>query len=112
VLIVDNTKIGSKLAALPEMLKISYGIDLLFLPSHSPFLNPMEYAFNDIKSAASKSTFYNCDQLINSIQQHISSLTPEKIGSYITTAHYHQQVLNKSPFAGKILSPNLTEDGM
>jgi len=48
VVILDNAKIhhAETLEGIWDLAKQAYGIDKLFLSPYSPFLNPIEYAFN------------------------------------------------------------------
>jgi len=52
LLILDNAKIHhtERLDKVWKMLKDTYNIDHVFLLPYSPFINPIEYTFNDLKS--------------------------------------------------------------
>ena len=61
VLILDNEKIhhAESLTPLWNMLKTTFGIEVFYLPPYSPFLNPIEFAFNDLKMAVKSEQFRN-----------------------------------------------------
>jgi transposase len=110
VLILDNAKIhhSERLTATWAMLKATYGIDRLYLPPYSPFLNPIEYAFNALKTEVKSCTFRDKGQLIEAIEQKIPSITPEKANKFFrkSVAYWNQCALGL-PFHGKPLEPDL-----
>jgi transposase len=61
-----------------HLLRQTYGIEHIFLPSYSPFLNPIEYAFNDLKAAVKQQVFYNRGELLRTIEEEIKNITAEK----------------------------------
>jgi transposase len=52
------------------------GADLVFLPSYSPDLNPIEEAFSKIKGFLRKAGVRTKDRLIEAIAQALSAVTP------------------------------------
>jgi len=88
------------------MLHQTYGIDHIFLRPYSPFLNPIEYAFNDLKAAVKQQSFYNRGELLRIIEEEIKNITVEKSQAFANkTLEYHEQVLIGLPFQGKPLQP-------
>jgi len=89
------------------MLHQTFGIEHLFLPPYSPFLNPIEYAFNDLKSAIKQRPFSNRGELLQVIHQEIKNITAEKAESFFgKSIQYHDQVLLGLPLQGKPLQPS------
>lgn len=66
VIILDNCKIhhADILTETWKLLKMSYGIDYLFLPPYSPFLNPIEYSFNTLKKAVKQEDFFTIEEIL------------------------------------------------
>jgi len=88
------------------MLHQTFGIEYLFLRPYSPFLNPIEYAFNDLKSTIKQRPFSNRGELLQLIHQEIKNITIEKAESFFSKSmQYHDQVLLGLPFQGKPLQP-------
>ena len=86
----------------------TYGIDKLFLPPYSPFLNPIEYAFNTLKVFVRKETFRNRGELIEVIKEKINLITPQMAKGYFNQASkYYSQCALGLPFAGKPLEPEI-----
>jgi transposase len=108
VLILDNAKIhhAERLDSTWTMLKETYAIDHLFLPPYSPFLNPIEYAFNVWKNAVRSAEFYNRGDLARVIDEKVSVITPENAEEFFKkTIEYHPQAALGLPFTGKPLEP-------
>jgi transposase len=113
VLILDNAKIhhAETLQPLWQMLRQTYGIEHIFLPPYSPFLNPIEYAFDFIKTLVKSSEFYNRGELTRVILQKIQAITPEKAeGFFMKSQQYYPQCQLGFPFQGTPLSPDLIVD--
>ena len=66
------------------MAKQTYGIEHLFLPPYSPFLNPIEYAFNALKQAVQAETFHDRGELIQIIKEKIPTITEEMATNFFT----------------------------
>jgi transposase len=110
VIILDNAKIhhADILTSTWAMLQATYGISHLFLSPYSPFLNPIEYAFNMLKNDVRESHFRNRGELIESIKECIPHITPTQAHGFFKKAvEYHPQVLLGVPFRGKPLDPEL-----
>jgi len=110
VLIMDNCKIhhAEVVEGMLQMIKRSNGIDVVFLPPYSPFLNPIEYAFNFLKNHIAATDFRNRGELIDRIGEALSLVTPDMAANFIQhSASYFEQVLLKLPFSGKPLEPHL-----
>src|SRR5262249_54826120 len=110
-LILDNCKIhhATLLEEMWKMLKNTYGIEHLFLPTYSPFLNPIEPSFNALKTTVRNAEFYNRGDLIRAIEQGISStITAENVKKWFEhCVQFYQQCALGLPFTGKILAPDL-----
>lgn len=110
VLIIDNARIhhAETLGTVFSLLHSSLGIDVVYLPPYSPFLNPIEYAFNDLKAQVKQCEFYNRGELVRAINQKIPNITPEKAERFYHKAlQYWPQAAMKFPFRGKPLDPEL-----
>jgi transposase len=67
------------------------GADVLFLPSYSPDLNPIEEAFSKIKSIVRKAAARTREALVEAIALAISALTLEDVAGWFTHCGYHPQ---------------------
>jgi len=110
VLVLDNCKIhhAELLQETWKMLQITYGIDHLFLPAYSPFLNPIELSFNALKISVKNGEFYNRGDLLQVIERSIvSTITPENSTQWFAhCTKFYQQCALGLPFSGKILCPD------
>jgi transposase len=114
VIILDNCKIhhSDNLDSTWWMAKTTYGIDKIFLPPYSPFLNPIEYAFNALKTAVAASYFENRGELRSRVQDNLqTSVTPEDAaGFYRRVGKYYKQCALGLPFRGKPLDPEIPSE--
>jgi transposase len=67
------------------------GADLLFLPSYSPDLNPIEEAFSKIKNIVRKAGARTREALVEAIALAISALTLEDVAGWFTHCGYRPQ---------------------
>lgn len=67
------------------------GADMLFLPSYSPDLNPIEEAFSKIKSIVRKMGARTREALVEAIAQALSAVTLEDVGGWFAHCGYHPQ---------------------
>ncbi len=67
------------------------GADLLFLPSYSPDLNPIEEAFSKIKNIVRKAQARTREALVEAISLAISALTLEDVMGWFAHCGYHPQ---------------------
>ncbi len=67
------------------------GADLLFLPSYSPDLNPIEEAFSKIKGIVRKAGARTREALEEAIAMALSAVTPEDAAGWFTHAGYEPQ---------------------
>ena len=67
------------------------GADLLFLPSYSPDLNPIEEAFSKIKNLVRKVQARTREALVEAIALAISALTLEDVAGWFAHCGYHPQ---------------------
>jgi transposase len=67
------------------------GADLLFVPSYSPDLNPIEEAFSKIKNIVRKAQARTREALVEAIALAISALTLEDVMGWFAHCGYHPQ---------------------
>jgi transposase len=67
------------------------GADLLFLPSYSPDLNPIEEAFSKIKSIVRKVGARTREALVEAIELALAAVTPEDAAGWFAHAGYEPQ---------------------
>jgi transposase len=67
------------------------GAELLFLPSYSPDLNPIEQAFSKIKNIVRKAGSRTREALIEAIAIAISALTLEDVSGWFAHCGYYPQ---------------------
>ena len=68
------------------------GADLLFLPSYSPDLNPIEEAFSKVKELVRKEGARRVrEALVEAIGRALRAVTPEDAASYFAHAGYWPQ---------------------
>lgn len=90
------------------MARKAYGIKPLFLSPYSPFLNPIEYSFNKLKTLVGGANFHNRGELSKVISEKIEEITTDDAeGFYKQSAKYYSQCLLGLPFQGKALTPEV-----
>ena len=67
------------------------GADLLFLPSYSPDLNPIEEAFSKVKALVRKEGARLSEALVEAIGRALGAVTPEDAASFFDHAGYWPQ---------------------
>ena len=67
------------------------GADLVFLPSYSPDLNPIEEAFSKIKALVRKESARVREALVEAIGRALVSVTPEDAAGWFAHAGYWPQ---------------------
>ncbi len=67
------------------------GAELLFLPSYSPDLNPIEEAFSKIKSIVRKAGGRTREALVEAIGRALAAVTPEDAAGWFDHAGYEPQ---------------------
>jgi transposase len=67
------------------------GADLLFLPSYSPDLNPIEEAFSKIKALVRKEGARVRETLVEAIGRALAAVTPEDAAGWFAHAGYWPQ---------------------
>src|SRR5215216_1572586 len=67
------------------------GADLLFLPSYSPDLNPIEEAFSKVKALVRKEGARVHEALVEAIGRALGAVTPEDAASFFAHAGYWPQ---------------------
>ena len=68
------------------------GADLVFLPSYSPDLNPIEEAFSKIKQLVRKVGARTREALVEAIGRALAAVTPEDAAGWFVHAGYWPQV--------------------
>jgi transposase len=67
------------------------GADLVFLPSYSPDLNPIEEAFSKIKAIVRKDGARVRETLVEAIGRALAAVTPEDVAGWFAHAGYWPQ---------------------
>lgn len=67
------------------------GADLVFLPSYSPDLNPIEEAFSKIKQLVRKARVRRREALVGAIARALAAVTSEDAAGWFTHAGYRPQ---------------------
>ncbi len=67
------------------------GADLVFLPSYSPDLNPIEEAFSKIKQLVRKMGARTRQALVEAIGRALAAVTPEDVAGWFVHAGYEPQ---------------------
>ena len=67
------------------------GADLVFLPSYSPDLNPIEEAFSKIKQLVRKAGARVREALVEAIGRALATVTPEDAAGWFAHAGYWPQ---------------------
>ena len=67
------------------------GADLVFLPSYSPELNPIEEAFSKVKALVRKEGARLSEALVEAIGRALGAVTPEDAASFFDHAGYWPQ---------------------
>ena len=89
VVVLD--KLGAHRTERVRELVEARGADLLFLPSYSPDLNPIEEAFSKIKNIVRKAGARTREALVEAIAISISAVTLEDAGGWFAHCGYYPQ---------------------
>ena len=96
VLVVDNASIH-KVDGIRELVEGS-GMRLMFLPSYSPDLNPIELTFSSVKAwlranrdRVNREMESENGSVYNALWQAVYSVTPEKARGWYKHCGYHQR---------------------
>lgn len=89
VVVLDN--LGAHRTQRVRELVEARGADLLFLPSYSPDLNPIEEAFSKIKQIVRKAGARTREALVEAIALAISAVTLEDVGGWFVHCGYQLQ---------------------
>jgi transposase len=73
-----------------ELVEVQ-GAQLLFLPSYSPDLNPIEEAFSKIKGIVRKVGARTREGLVKAIERALAAVTPEDAAGWFDHAGYKPQ---------------------
>ena len=86
IVIMDNLS-THKVKGVRELIE-ARGAGLLYLPSYSPDLNPIEMAFAKLKALLRKAAERTEDALCERIGQLLETYTPQECSNYLTHAGY------------------------
>ena len=86
IVIMDNLS-THKVKGVRELIE-ARGASLLYLPSYSPDLNPIEMAFAKLKALLRKAAERTEDALCERIGQLLETYTPQECSNYLTHAGY------------------------
>jgi transposase len=89
VVVLDG--LGAHRTEKVEELIEGRGADLVFLPSYSPDLNPIEEAFSKIKNLVRKEGQRVCEALVAAIGRALAAVTPEDAAGWFAHAGYRSQ---------------------
>ena len=105
---IHNTEI---LTETYKTIKSNYGIDVLFLPPYSPFLNPIEHSINELKTKLSEMELNNRGELFVAMKEQIPLIiTPTNTVKWHNQCQkYNLQCEMGLPFTGTILSPDILD---
>ena len=113
VLIMDNHSIHGEVDVKSAFshLKQHYKIDVVFLPPHSPFLNPIEYSFQLIKEAVNKSSFdWNIAELQRTVITLVERFSQKNAIGCFAIGNYYRTICSLGlPFQGKLLNPTIDQ---
>ena len=84
--IMDNLP-AHKVAGVREAIEAA-GCRLLYLPSYSPDLNPIEMAFAKLKSILRAAAARTIDALWQAVADALAQFTPEECANYFAAAGY------------------------
>ncbi len=90
VVVLDN--LGAHRARRVRELIEQRGAELVFLPSYSPDLNPIEEAFSKVKNILRKLGARNRQALIEAISGALSAITPRDAAGWFTHCGYEIEV--------------------
>ncbi len=68
------------------------GAEVLFLPSYSPDLNPIEEAFSKIKGIIRKAGARTREALLEAIEQALKAITPVDVAGWFAHSGYEVEV--------------------
>ena len=86
IVVADNLS-SHKVAGVREAIE-ARGATILYLPPYSPDFNPIENFFSKLKSLLRKAAARTCDQLLLSIRDILSSVSPTECRNYFIPAGY------------------------
>ena len=89
VVVLDG--LGAHRTQKVEELIEARGAQLVFVPSYSPDLNPIEEAFSKIKALVRKVGARGCEALVEAIGRALAAVTPEDAAGWFAHAGYWPQ---------------------
>jgi transposase len=91
VVVLDNLKAHKKPKRVRELIE-ARGAQVLFLPSYSPDLNPLEEAFSKIKGILRKVGARSYEALLEAISEALSAVTPADVAGWFNHCGYEVEV--------------------
>jgi len=89
IVVMDNLS-SHKVAGVKEAIE-SVGAEVLYLPSYSPDLNPIENVFSKLKTLVRKAKMRTVDDLWNKLGELCDIFAPEECKNYFKNAGYKKQ---------------------
>jgi transposase len=86
IVMMDNLPVH-KVAGIEAAIEAA-GAILLYLPSYSPDLNPIEMAFSKIKAHLRKAAEHSWPRLLRAIGRVVAEFTPQECGNFFRHAGY------------------------
>jgi transposase len=86
IVVMDN--LGSHKSPRVRAMIEARGASLVYLPSYSPDLNPIEMAFSKLKALLRKAARRNTDDLWSEIAAIIATITPQECKNYFKADGY------------------------
>jgi transposase len=90
IVVMDNLP-AHKVAGVREVIEAA-GARLLYLPSYSPDLNPIEQAFAKLKALLRSAAARTIPDLWTAIRQAFTRFTPQECRNYLTAAGYEDDL--------------------
>jgi transposase len=90
VVVLDKLGTHRRTERVRELIE-GQGVDLLFLPSYSPDLNPIEEAFSKIKNIVRKAVARTREALNEAISEALAAITLEDAAGWFAHCGYRPQ---------------------
>ena len=90
VVVMDN--LGAHRPKRIRELIEARGAELVFVPSYSPDLNPIEQAFSKIKNILRKLAARTHEAQLEAMEEALSAITPGDAGGWFEHCGYHVEV--------------------
>jgi transposase len=110
VIFFDNSNVHTNISTEVESVFQNKGIQYVYLPPYSPFLNPIEHYFNKVKTEVKAKTAANMSELVSYIKTAQKNAgTFDLANSWFKhVSRYYQPCISLQNFKGNILNPDTT----